>query len=146
MRPVRSHCRTCRSSRRCAATCWIGTWTACDPPSGTLAELRRSNRVLRLPLRGLTVDEVQRMLASISQQQIPWRFAELVHRRTEGNPLFVQELLRFLVEQGLVEGREGTLGGVGEEGPAGRIPEGLRGRHLQAAVAAERPSEPGAHR
>jgi len=55
------------------------------PLSGTPAELRRSSRFLRLPLRGLTVDEVQRMLASISQQQIPWRFAELVHRQTEGN-------------------------------------------------------------
>ena len=66
------------------------------------------------------------MLAAISQQDIPWRFAELVHRQTEGNPLFVQELLRFLVEQGLVESREGTLRRVGEEALAGRIPEGLR--------------------
>src|SRR5262249_22674218 len=75
------------------------------PLSGTLAELRRSSHFLRLPLQGLTAAEVQHMLASISQQDVPWRLAELVHRRTEGNPLFVQELLRFLIEQGLVEGR-----------------------------------------
>ena len=96
------------------------------PLSGTLAELRRSSQFLRMPLRGLTADEVQRMLAAMSQQEIPWRFSELVHRQTEGNPLFVQEVLRFLVEQGLVESREGTLHRVGEEALAGRIPEGLR--------------------
>lgn len=96
------------------------------PLSGTLAELRRSTHFLRLPLRGLTADEVQRLLVSMSQQDVPWRLAELVHRRTEGNPLFVQELLRFLVEQGLVEGRGGTLHRVGEETLAARIPEGLR--------------------
>jgi len=96
------------------------------PLSGTLAELRRSSHFLRLPIRGLTADEVQHMLASISQQDVPWRLAELVHRQTEGNPLFVQELLRFLFEQGLVEGREGSLRRVGEETLAGRIPEGLR--------------------
>ena len=38
----------------------------------------------------------------------------------------MQEVLRFLVEQGLVEGREGMLRRVGEEALAGRIPEGLR--------------------
>jgi predicted ATPase len=96
------------------------------PLSGALAELRRSSHFVRLPLRGLTVDEVQRMLSAVSQQEIPWSFAELVHRQTEGNPLFVQELLRYLVEQGMVEGRLGTLRRVGEESLAGRIPEGLR--------------------
>ena len=96
------------------------------PLSGALAELRRSSHFLRLPLRGLTADEVQRMLSGVSEQDIPWSFAELVHGQTEGNPLFIEELLRYLVEQGMVEGRQGTLRRVGEEGLAGRIPEGLR--------------------
>jgi hypothetical protein len=80
----------------------------------------------RVPLRGLTAEEVQRMMASVSQQEIPWAMAELVHRQTEGNPLFVQEMLRYLVEEGLVERRDGALRRVGEETLAGRIPEGLR--------------------
>jgi len=96
------------------------------PLSGAMAELRRGGNFLRVPLRGLTAEEVQRMMASASQQDIPWPLAELVHRQTEGNPLFVQEMLRYLVEEGLVERRDGSLRRVGDETLAGRIPEGLR--------------------
>jgi len=96
------------------------------PLSGALAELRRISAFSGIPLRGLTPDEVQRMMAGVSQQEISWQFAELVHRQTEGNPLFVQEMLRYLVEEGLVERRDGALRRVSEESLAGRIPEGLR--------------------
>jgi DNA-binding NarL/FixJ family response regulator len=100
--------------------------TRAHPLSGALAELRRSSNFVRLPLRGLDEDEVQRMLASISEQAVPRAFVDLVHRQTEGNPLFVQELLRYLVEHDLVEARDGTLQRAGDAGLAERIPEGLR--------------------
>jgi len=96
------------------------------PLSSALAELRRGQNFLRVPLRGLTAEEVQRMMASVSQREIPWPFAELVHRQTEGNPLFVQEMLRYLVEEGLVSEQGGSLRRVGDASLAGRIPEGLR--------------------
>jgi len=96
------------------------------PLSNALAELRRGQNFLRVPLRGLTAEEVQRMMASVSQREIPWPIAELVHRQTEGNPLFVQEMLRYLVEEGLVAERGGSLRRVGDDSLAGRIPEGLR--------------------
>jgi len=35
------------------------------PLSGALAELRRAGSFLRVPLRGLTIDEVQRMMSII---------------------------------------------------------------------------------
>src|SRR5207247_11094205 len=66
------------------------------------------------------------MMASVAQREIPWAFAELLHRQTEGNPLFVQEMLRYLVEEGLVAEQDGALQRVGDETLAGRIPEGLR--------------------
>jgi len=66
------------------------------------------------------------MMAGVARQEVPWPMAEVVHRQTEGNPLFVQEMLRYLVEEGLVERREGSLRRVGEETLVGRIPEGLR--------------------
>jgi tetratricopeptide (TPR) repeat protein len=103
------------------------------PLSATLAELRRVSSLPRILLRGLTVDEVHRMYTFIRGQDVSWAQAEAVHRQTEGNPLFVQEVLRYLVEEGLVireAGRyvlaEGTVPGTG-------IPEGLRdvvGRRL----------------
>jgi predicted ATPase len=96
------------------------------PLSTALGELHRVSRVTRLQLGGLAADDVQRLLALTSQQVIPQPIAELLHRRTEGNPLFVHELLRFVVAEGLVESQDGALRRVGEETLAGRIPEGLR--------------------
>ncbi|HEX5141483.1 MAG TPA: AAA family ATPase, partial [Dehalococcoidia bacterium] len=96
------------------------------PLSGTLADLRRIETFVRVPLRGLTAEEVQRMMAGVAQRDIPWPLAELLHRQTEGNPLFVQEMLRYLLEEGLVAERDGSLRRVGDETLAGRIPEGLR--------------------
>ena len=66
------------------------------------------------------------MLSSISEQTVSPAFGELVHRQTEGNPLFVQELLRYLVEHDLVEAQNGRLQGPAGSGLAERIPEGLR--------------------
>jgi tetratricopeptide (TPR) repeat protein len=103
------------------------------PLSGTLGELRRLANFGRIPLRGLTAEEVQRMMAGVAQREITWSLAETVFRQTEGNPLFVQEMLRYMVEEGiLVAGASEPTSG--RENPfSGRIPEGLReviGRRL----------------
>src|SRR5207302_4556797 len=52
------------------------------PLSATLADLRRAGNFSRVVLRGLTADEVQRMIAAIAGQDIPWGLAEVVHRQT----------------------------------------------------------------
>src|SRR4030095_1809686 len=77
-----------------------------------------------IPLRGLTVDEVHRMMTIIRGQEPPWGRAEAIHRQTEGNPLFVQEVLRYLVEEGLVVRQDGRY--VPQVDPGVGIPEGLR--------------------
>ena len=76
------------------------------PLSGALANLRRISSFSRVLLLGLTLDEVQRMVEASAGQEIPSGLAEALERQTEGNPLFVQEVLRYLVEEGLVS-REG---------------------------------------
>ncbi len=96
------------------------------PLASALAELRKVTSFERVALRGLTQDEVHRMLVAIAEHDVPWRWAEVVHRQTEGNPLFVQEVMRYLVEEGLLERQEGELQRVGDEPLAGKIPEGLR--------------------
>jgi DNA-binding CsgD family transcriptional regulator len=96
------------------------------PLSAALTELHRATNVARLQLHGLSTDEVLRLLAETSQQTISQPFAELVQRQTEGNPLFVRETLRFVIDTGLVEQRDGALRRVGDQSLAGRIPEGLR--------------------
>ena len=92
--------------------------------SGTLAELRRVANFSRIPLRGLTADDVQRMMTSIAGDDVPWSLSETVHRQTEGNPLFVQEVLRLLVEQGYLghgDGQERR-----DTPPEMGLPEGLK--------------------
>jgi hypothetical protein len=96
------------------------------PLSAALSELHRSTNTTRLHLRGLSTDEVLHLLAETSQQRVLQPFADLVHRQTDGNPLFVRETLRFVLDEGLVEPRDGVLRRIGEQSLVGRIPEGLR--------------------
>jgi predicted ATPase len=96
------------------------------PLSSALTELHRASNVARIRLYGLSTGEVQELLAETSQQTISQPFAELVQRQTEGNPLFVRETLRFVIDAGLVERRDGALRRVGDRSLVGRMPEGLR--------------------
>jgi predicted ATPase len=96
------------------------------PLAAALAELRRVSQFERVHLGELSVEEVQRLLASTSQHTVSRPLAEAVHRRSGGNALFTHELLRFLVSERLVERRNGALRRVGEASLAGQMPEGLR--------------------
>src|SRR5262249_5935729 len=99
------------------------------PLSGALAELRRVAGPARIALRGLGTTDVQAMLATIAGREVPWALAEQVQRQTEGNPLFVQEVVRYLVEEGVLRRDEGGRvgrAGSGDTPLAMAIPEGLR--------------------
>ena len=96
------------------------------PLSAALAELRRVSTYGRVLLRGLNADEVRRMLESITRESVPWGLAEAVHRQTEGNPLFVQEVIRYLAEEGLITRKEGRWRPAKDTPLEMNIPEGLR--------------------
>jgi len=96
------------------------------PLSASLAELRRLPAFGRVLLRGLNADEVRRMLSGIAGQDVPWGLAEAVHRQTEGNPLFVQEVVRYLAEEGIIEREEGKWRTKSDTPLEMRIPDGLR--------------------
>jgi tetratricopeptide (TPR) repeat protein len=96
------------------------------PLSAALAELRRVSTYGRILLRGLNPDEVRRMMESITREHVPWGLGEAVHRQTEGNPLFVQEVIRYLVEDGLITRKEGQWRPTKDTPLEMSIPEGLR--------------------
>ena len=96
------------------------------PLSAALAELRRVSSYGRVILRGLNADEVRRMLETITRESFPWGLAEAVHRQTEGNPLFVQEVVRYLAEEGLITQKEGRWRPAKDTPLEMSIPEGLR--------------------
>ena len=72
------------------------------PLSQTLGELTRSaaGELQRVLLRGLGQEDVGRFIELVSGVTPPVGMAEAVHRQTEGNPLFVTEVVRLLVQEG----------------------------------------------
>jgi predicted ATPase len=103
------------------------------PLSAVLAELRRGAPFGRIHLPGLSIDEVRHLMEAIIGEEVRWAFAEAVHRQTEGNPLFVEEVLRFLVEEGHITRKDGRWHRVGATSLESCLPTGLRdviGRRL----------------
>jgi DNA-binding SARP family transcriptional activator/energy-coupling factor transporter ATP-binding protein EcfA2 len=88
----------------------IGTFRQTDPPISpflpdTLAALRREPGVSRLDLKGLEEDEVAQFAqATVGRQldEIGLKIARTLHQETAGNPFFVGEVLRDLLESGTV--------------------------------------------
>jgi predicted ATPase/DNA-binding CsgD family transcriptional regulator len=93
------------------------------PLSGTLGELARQPGFQRLRLLGLSRAETARMIALAAGADVPAAVADTLHEQTEGNPLFVGEMTRLLVQEGLLGAAPATQ----------RIPEGIKeviGRRL----------------
>jgi class 3 adenylate cyclase len=108
------------------------------PLSEMLASLRRERLFERVLLRGLPAGDVFAMISAVGQQSagpeqpVTSEFAQAVYRETEGNPFFVEEVLKHLVDEGKIY-REGGVwvrdASVEDLG----IPEGVRevlGRRL----------------
>ena len=88
-----------------------------------LADLRRERAVERLRLGSLHRGEVATMISDWLGRAPPTHFAHALHRETEGNPFFIEEVLRHLLEVDAVEGTEwGRLASFTELG----IPDGVR--------------------
>jgi tetratricopeptide (TPR) repeat protein len=94
--------------------------------------LRREHSPSRIALHRLSDDDVCEMIEEWTGRDSPPSLTRLVARHTEGNPLFVVEILRHLDEVGALTGRAEwdapiTLEDVG-------LPEGIRqliGRRLE---------------
>ncbi len=72
---------------------------AAAPLAQTLDELRRIHMLNHLALRGLPESAVARMIRALSGHEPPPSIVTLFHTGTDGNPFFVEELYRHLVER-----------------------------------------------
>ena len=99
------------------------------PLSETLAQLTRERVFDRILLRGLSEGDVGRFLEVTSGISPPRGLVRAVYTQTEGNPLFVTEVVRLLVQEGELSPEK-----AGErESWEVRIPEGVKevvGRRL----------------
>jgi class 3 adenylate cyclase/tetratricopeptide (TPR) repeat protein len=106
------------------------------PLGGLLAELRRDGQVERLALSGLDTAGVAAFIETAAghrrDDEEAQELFQLVWRETEGNPFFVAEVIRHLLESGAIGQRDGRWvlnAAVDDLG----IPEGVRdvvGRRL----------------
>ncbi|HEX5547944.1 MAG TPA: tetratricopeptide repeat protein [Ktedonobacterales bacterium] len=90
----------------------LGTYRDIDlgrqhPLARALRDLEREHLVTRIPLHRLELAETTRLIAETMGQDISEEFAELVYAHTDGNPLFIQEVLRAMIERGDVYRRDG---------------------------------------
>src|SRR5207248_435913 len=98
------------------------------PLAEMLADLRRGGDIDRVALRGLDAAEVEEFLSAAAGHSLDSPGAELarlLHDETEGNPFFMGQVLRHLVETGALVEREGRwVPGVAPDEFG--IPEGVR--------------------
>jgi predicted ATPase/class 3 adenylate cyclase/DNA-binding CsgD family transcriptional regulator len=114
----------------------VGTYRANElsrqhPLSNTLGALARVPHAARIHLVGLNSDEVHHFIATAAGTAPPAWLARSLHSQTEGNPLFLREIIRFLEQEGVLD-RDRAMP-LTALPPAIRIPEGVReviGRRL----------------
>lgn len=95
----------------------------------TLGELNRERLFQRVVLEGLNRDDVARFIEIASGLKPPVGLTDTVYRQTQGNPLFVTEIVRLLVQEGSLS-QEGVRD---RRSWTVRIPAGVRevvGRRL----------------
>lgn len=96
------------------------------PLSDTLGTLARQPRFTRLRLGGLSLEETGRFIAGASGAAPSPELLAAVHTQTEGNPLFLAETTRFLVQEGILGGGAAPSSGTRATSLPRRIPEGVR--------------------
>jgi len=99
------------------------------PLAETLGELTRERLFQRVLLRGLGQEDVGRFIEIVTGVVPPHGLTQAVYTQTEGNPLFVTEVVRLLVQEGELTAERTA----DRESWSVRIPEGVReviGRRL----------------
>ena len=112
----------------------IGTFrdselTRSHPLSDVLATLRRQEGVVRLGLEGLDDSEVAALLAARAGHVLgePGEaLARQLTRETDGNPFYVSELLRHLVETGQIRRNDAGRWDASPTTPDMALPESIR--------------------
>ena len=80
------------------------------PLSDALVEWNRERLATRITIGRLTLPACGAMLAALfGMESISDEFNELIFHETEGNPFFIEEVVKSLIEQGQIY-REGIAG------------------------------------
>src|SRR5262249_917929 len=80
------------------------------PLSKSLVDWNRERLVTRITLRRFDTAETSAQISALLGEEVSAEFGEAVHRETEGNPFFVEEVLKALIEQGSVRWQRSEIG------------------------------------
>jgi predicted ATPase/DNA-binding SARP family transcriptional activator/tetratricopeptide (TPR) repeat protein len=87
----------------------LGAYRAADRRGDTftnaLGELRRDRLASQLDIRGLSESETAELVLLRAGENPARAFARALYEETEGNPFFVEEIIRHLIEAGVEVGR-----------------------------------------
>jgi class 3 adenylate cyclase len=77
------------------------------PLREALPHFRRESGFWELPLKGLRQSEVKELITVLAEHEVPQPLVLALHQETEGNPFFVQETLKHLIETEVLYQEEG---------------------------------------
>src|SRR6185437_7716725 len=77
------------------------------PLAKALVDWNRERLITRIALRRFNESETGDQLGALLGERVSGEFAVAVHRETEGNPFFVEEVLKALIERGSVRRESG---------------------------------------
>ncbi len=96
-----------------------------DQLADLLADLRREPFVTWVTLRGLSAEDSGELLRGLTEREVGAPLVAELHRETDGNPFFVEELVRHLLEtDALPRAERGAVSAV-DLGPLD-LPESVR--------------------
>ena len=78
------------------------------PLNEVLLDISREPQTTRLKLNRLTMEQTEQLLASFFQDEITPEFLEGIYRETDGNPFFIEEVCKALVESGKLLFEDGS--------------------------------------
>ena len=77
------------------------------PLAKSLVDWNRERLITRISLRRFDKSETEAQLGALLGENVSGEFAQAVHRETEGNPFFVEEVLKALIERGSIRRENG---------------------------------------
>src|SRR5262249_1589484 len=77
------------------------------PLAKALVDWNRERLITRITLRRFDATETSAQLSALLGEEVSGEFGTAVHRETEGNPFFVEEVLKALIEQGSLHRQSG---------------------------------------
>jgi tetratricopeptide (TPR) repeat protein len=94
------------------------------PLADAIVQWNKEHLMRRIPLDRLTKGETREMLQALFQDEVTSEFLAAIHAETEGNPFFIEEVVKALIDSGAVYRKDGRWERVSTEALA--VPQSVK--------------------